>query len=434
MIVRFIGMTPRRGFTTLVLMLILAFNPVLANGQLYYAPSELSIKVYAYGYAVVDYLVDVDPTRPNVNVTLFGSHYTDTLVEDQDGLILDYSPAEGGLSIDTLGSISVLVSYSTQDLTDKSGQIWTFAVTAPVDTSIILPEGSTIVSFSSVPLSMSNLGETLLLTMPGGEIEISYTIGVVGTRERAVAVINDAEATIEGIKTEGVIVDEAETLLQQAQEALDGELYAEAEQLAEDAKDSALETQAQAYSASTEISQTGEAIAAALDAGRTVGLEEARALLQEAEDAYDAGDYVGAEGLAGDARIAATEATKKGGLPMVWIGAAAVLMALAVGAFFLTRKGGMERVVDAPVRFDLDRLFEEHSHLRLDDKEVLRFLAESGGEIFAAELRERFNVPRTSLWRMIRRLEKEEVVEVATIGGQSLVKISQNYRVGGSQA
>jgi hypothetical protein len=33
---------------------------------------------------------------------------------------------------------------------------------------------------------------------------------------------------------------------------------------------------------------------------------------------------------------------------------------------------------------------------------------------------------------MIRRLEKEEVVEVATIGGQSLVKISQNYREGGA--
>jgi uncharacterized membrane protein len=90
-------------------------------------------------------------------------------------------------------------------------------------------------------------------------------------------------------------------------------------------------------------------------------------------------------------------------------------------------------VVDAPTRFDLDRLFEEHPHMRLDDKEVLRFLAESGGEVFAAELRERFNVPRTSLWRMIRRLEKEEVVEVSSIGGQSLVKISQKYRDGGSR-
>jgi hypothetical protein len=33
---------------------------------------------------------------------------------------------------------------------------------------------------------------------------------------------------------------------------------------------------------------------------------------------------------------------------------------------------------------------------------------------------------------MIRRLEREEVVDVSTIGGQSLVKISQNYREEGS--
>jgi uncharacterized membrane protein len=430
---RFNGMMPRRRFAALALVLFLALNPFLANGQLHYTPSELSITVYTDGYTAVDYYTEVDPTRPRVNVTLFGSLYIDTLVEDQDGLLLDYSPSEGGLSIDTLGSISVLISYFTQDLTSKTGQIWTFTVTAPVDTSIVLPKGSTIVSLSSVPLSMSNLGENLLLTMPGGETEISYTIGVTGTRERAVAVINDAEATIESIKTEGVIVDEAEALLQQAQGALDAELYAEAEQLAEDAKDSALETQVQANSAATEINQADDAIAVALDAGKTVGLDVARDLFQQAEDAFEAGEYAQAEVLAGETKAAASEAKKEEGLPIVWIGAAALLAAIAAGAFFLTRRGP-ENAVDTPARYDLDRLFEEHSHLRLDDKEVLRFLAESGGGVFAAELRERFNVPRTSLWRMIRRLEKEEVVEVSTIGGQSLVKISLNYREGGSQA
>ena len=51
-------------------------------------------------------------------------------------------------------------------------------------------------------------------------------------------------------------------------------------------------------------------------------------------------------------------------------------------------------------------------------------------EAFAAEIRERFNVPRTSLWRMIRRLEREEVVEVQSIGGQSLVRINSRYAIG----
>ncbi len=424
-------MMSRRDFSTLVLTLILVFNAFPVYGQLHYTLSELSFTVYADGYAAVDYYADVDPTRPRVNVTLFGSLYIDILVEDQDGLILDYSPSEGGLSIDTLGSISVLVSYFTQDLTSKSGQIWTFAVAAPVDVSIILPQGSTIVSLSSVPLSMSNLGENLLLTMPGGEVEVSYTIGVTGTRERAVAVINDAEWTIDGIKAEGILVDEAEDLLQQAKEALASELYAEAEQLAEDSKNSALDFRGLANSAVSELEQAEDAITVAEDGGKTVGLDEAKGLLQQAEAAFEAGDYAQAEELASRARSSAAGATKEGGLPVIWIGAAAIVVAIAAGVFFLTRRGG-GKVVGAPARFDLDRLFEEHPHLRIDDKEVLRFVAESGGEVFAAELRERFKVPRTSLWRMIRRLEREEVVEVSSVGGQSLVKIGQNYREGGS--
>ncbi len=421
----------RRGYSILFLTLILAFSPFQVAGQPYYTPLELSFTVYADGYTAVDYFSDVDPTRPRVNVTLFGSLYLDVLVEDQDGLLLGYSPSEGGLSIDTLGSISVLVSYFTQDLTDKSGQIWTISVSAPVDVSIILPGGSTIVSLSSLPLSMGSLGENLLITMPVGEVEVSYTIGVAGTRERAAAIIHDTRGTIDGIKEEGIIVDEAETLLRQAVEALDAEFYAEAEQLAEEAKSSSLEIQGLANIANSEIAQAGDAITVAEDVGNTVGLDEAKDLLQRAEAAYEAGEYAQAEELARGAGTAAVEATKEGGLPVIWIGAAGLVLAVAAGAFLLTRRGG-GKDVGAPTRFHLDRLFEEHPQLRIDDKEVLRFIAESGGEIFAAELRERFKVPRTSLWRMIRRLEREEVVEVSSVGGQSLVKIGENYREGGS--
>jgi uncharacterized membrane protein len=84
-------------------------------------------------------------------------------------------------------------------------------------------------------------------------------------------------------------------------------------------------------------------------------------------------------------------------------------------------------------KYDLDALFEANPYLRLDDKEVLRFLADAGGEAFAAEVRDRFDVPRTSLWRMIRRLEGEGVIEVEAVGGQSLVRISPKYRSGGAK-
>jgi uncharacterized membrane protein len=433
MINRFARMIASKRISILFLLLSLSFNVVLAETY-YYDPTELSFILYADGFAAVEYSADIDPIRPRVNVTLFGSLFLDILVEDQDGLLLGYSFLDDGISIDTLGSISVKISYFTQDLTDKSGQIWTFSIVSPVDVSIILPGGSTIVSLSSVPISMSNLGDNLLLTMSKGEITISYTIGISGTRERAIAVINDAENVIDDIKSDGIIVDNAEALLQLAREAFDDELYAEAEQLAEDAKDSAFDSKSLAESAFSWIEEDRNEIKIAENNDRTIGIEIAKNLLQESEFAYDNGNYTKAEELAKSSISAALDATKEEGLSIIWIGAILVVVVLAIGIFIIINRRESGKVIDSPAKFDLDRLFEEHPHLRLDDQEVLRFLADSGGGVFAAELRERFNVPRTSLWRMIRRLEREEVVVVSSIGGQSLVNISQKYQEGGKLA
>ncbi|RLI29372.1 MAG: hypothetical protein DRO46_02745 [Candidatus Hecatellales archaeon] len=62
-------------------------------------------------------------------------------------------------------------------------------------------------------------------------------------------------------------------------------------------------------------------------------------------------------------------------------------------------------------------------HLRPDDRELLGFLVESGGQAFEAEIRSHFRLPKTTVWRMIKRLEREGLVEVSKVGGQNLVKI-----------
>jgi uncharacterized membrane protein len=416
---------------TLAIILLASSLPTAAC-QGYYTPRELSFIVYSDGYTAVEYRGDVDPTRSRVNVSLFGSLYLDILVEDQDGLPLDHRQLDGGISVDTLGSISVLVSYVTQDLTGKAGQIWTFSVSVPMPAVVVLPEDSTIVSLSSVPLAVSDIDGTLIFTMPEGEIEVSYTIGVVGTREHALAVIKDAEETIQTIKDSGIITEEADTLLQQANDALSSGLYSEAEQLADDAKASAQEASSQAATAESKMTLAREAISAAEDAGNTVGLDQARDLLREAETAFEAGGYQEAGSLAQQAQTVAAEATQEGGFPMLWVGGAVVVSIVVILAYLFIRRGS-ERVSAETVSFDLDRLFEDHPHMRLDDKEVLRFIAESGGEVFAAEIRERFDAPRTSLWRMIRRLEREGAAEVEMVGGQSLVKINGKYRGGGPE-
>jgi uncharacterized membrane protein len=120
------------------------------------------------------------------------------------------------------------------------------------------------------------------------------------------------------------------------------------------------------------------------------------------------------------------------GFPVFWLVGGALVVVGVAGVVFLLR-GKPEKPSKAveKVSYDLDRLFSEVSHLRMDDKEVVRYLADNGGESFAAEIRERFEIPRTSLWRMIRRLEGEGVIIVESIGGQSLVRINTEYRARG---
>ncbi|MEO9295877.1 MAG: hypothetical protein ABI347_09800 [Nitrososphaera sp.] len=69
------------------------------------------------------------------------------------------------------------------------------------------------------------------------------------------------------------------------------------------------------------------------------------------------------------------------------------------------------------------RIFEEKPHLRQEDKDVLQFLAEKEGAAFESEVRSRFQLPKTTVWRLVKRLEREELVEIRKAGGQNLIKL-----------
>jgi len=73
---------------------------------------------------------------------------------------------------------------------------------------------------------------------------------------------------------------------------------------------------------------------------------------------------------------------------------------------------------------NVKKTVKANPQLKQEDKEVIEFLAEKGGKAFEAEIRERFpNMPRTSLWRLVRRLERLEIVEVKKIGLENQVQL-----------
>ncbi|MEM2587760.1 MAG: hypothetical protein QXV23_05610, partial [Candidatus Bathyarchaeia archaeon] len=59
-----------------------------------------------------------------------------------------------------------------------------------------------------------------------------------------------------------------------------------------------------------------------------------------------------------------------------------------------------------------------------EEAEIIRFIRRRGGRVLEAELRENFpHIPRTSMWRLIKRLEKEGVVRVRKVGLQNVVEL-----------
>lgn len=394
-----------------------------------YSPRSLIFRAYIDGGVSVEYTVSVDATKVRVNITLFGSQFHELTVEDQEGLPLFYTPVERGLTVDTLGATTITISYLTFDLTNKTGKIWTLSTQAPTTAVVVLPRNSTIVGLSSIPLSIGSVDGSPVLTMPEGYLEVSYIISLEGARERALLAIGEAESTIKAVEAKGVVAKEAEALLKEAQVAFKTGDYIGAERKAEGAKASALEAERRASNASKAIDAASIKIQSARGEGRTIGLDGAESLLRQAEDAYRIGDYGKAEALARQAEAAAAEARAPMS-PLIPLSIVGVSFAIIIGAISYILKRRRSIRPERAEGVSLEDLLEKRPDLRFEDREVLRFLAESGGEAFASEIRERFNMPRASAWRLIRRLGKEGLVEVEEVRGQTLVRLKRRWRGG----
>jgi uncharacterized membrane protein len=105
-------------------------------------------------------------------------------------------------------------------------------------------------------------------------------------------------------------------------------------------------------------------------------------------------------------------------LPLAYLAVGAAL-AVAVIVFALLLHG-RKRVPN------VEKILKAHPQLAREDQAVIRFLAEKEGKAFEAEIREKFpDMPRTSLWRLVRRLERLEIVEIKKIGLENQVELTK---------
>jgi len=414
-----------------VLLAAVSGGGVSAATQSYTIQAAI-MTVYEDGAVTAEFYIAVDPISPTVNFSLPGTTYLDVTAIGGSGLPLGYQNYQGMVAVNTLGESSVRLGYTTHDLTSKTGSYWSLNFTSPSAVRLSFPYGASVISVNRVPDAIEGTGGSAVILMPEGAVSVSYILSIVGTADYAIVAIADAEGTIASLNASGIANPAAAALLGQAKAAFDLGNYASAEELAEQAKSSALNANATAYQASAMQAEASAAISEAEAEGRTSGLDAARSLLSEAELAYASGDYASALSRASQAKAAAEAALDMAGSILPYAAIGAVAAAGAGGVFALTRRkrGGGAKAVKPYARerreVDVEKIASE-DRLRDEDSDGVMALADSGGEALESEIRSRLNLPKTTLWRAAKRLEREGYIKIETVAGQNRLSVREEY-------
>jgi uncharacterized membrane protein len=477
-----------RFFISGILLLAAIANVPASAQEGDYTPESLFIALFANGDALVEYDIGIeDPLDEEIWVMLFGSgHINNLIVVDDEDKLVEYEIGDNPneIVLNTPGVSNVRISYSTPDLANRAQGIWTFSIDATTGFSIRLPPDTVLIDYEPFPTIKILPNQQPLLTYPNpGTTRVNYAIGVLGTEDQANIAIRLADTAIRETRNShpDIVLTSAEDLLRKAIIARDDRRFSEAENLAGRANDAAVAAGRNYEGAQSEIAAAASQIEQAASEGRNVAA--ARQLLEQANNEFASGDYATARESVKSAVAAIGERPAEPQVPVAVIVGGVVVAAGGVGAllFLKMRKPAAqvqrreppkvssnsrtasavrppevkeekteEPAVEEPLQDNstlepgtipdsqLDRsvlgrivgkVLQERPHLRPEDQQVLKFLVEKEGAAFESEIRTKFQLPKTTIWRLVKRLEREELVEIRKAGGQNLIKLKFEDRV-----
>ena len=123
---------------------------------------------------------------------------------------------------------------------------------------------------------------------------------------------------------------------------------------------------------------------------------------------------------------------------IIIVGIIGVIIVIALVSVIIITKNkqknvkAIDEVVTIPKNniLDLETIFKLKPDLREDDKELIKFIFDNNGEALESELRKNFLQPRTTMWRAVKRLEREGVIEIEKKDLQNLVKLRKSMEEG----
>ncbi len=494
----------------LLLIVINAVIPASAQEQEneeegHTSASSLFIALFANGDALVEHNVGIeDPLAQEIRIKLFGDDIHDLIAVDYEDNAVEFKRGETSneIVLSRPNASNLKISYTTPDFLSKDRREWIFSLNSTISVSVKLPPDSILTDPGENP-SIVLVGDQQLLTYKPGNIRFVYVIGTLGTQEQANIVINAAETTIVQINNNypGIVLTSAKDLLQRAIDARDDSMFTDAERLADQANDAAIDT-GREYAAAQDTLAGAEAQINNAAGSRGSDIAVITQMLDQANNEFAIGNYTEARNSAQDAVTALNAKPAQPEIPIPVMIAAIIAAAAAAGGtgtivvllrkrrrhsksvpqvqkaedlqnphannsnitnrapaavFHPTRSVAPgERKQDAveveeqqemaesrdetsipPIPSPISdsqtdssilshivgNILVEKPHLRPEDQQVLKFLAEKEGAAFESEVRSKFQLPRTTIWRLIKRLEREELVEIRKAGGQNLIKL-----------
>ena len=119
--------------------------------------------------------------------------------------------------------------------------------------------------------------------------------------------------------------------------------------------------------------------------------------------------------------------TEDSSQPSIIIAITGIIIAVIIGVIFKFRKKPIsniqtESVKESTEQFGLESTLSDEN-VRDDDKEIIKFIHENGGEVLESELRKKFLQPRTTMWRAVKRLERQGKIIISKKDQQNLVKL-----------
>jgi len=115
----------------------------------------------------------------------------------------------------------------------------------------------------------------------------------------------------------------------------------------------------------------------------------------------------------------------------VIVGGIIVIILIGIIIFVRNRQKNLNPIEQTQINqknniLDIETIFKLKPDLREDDKELVKFIFNNQGEALESELRKKFLQPRTTMWRAVKRLEREGVIEIEKKDLQNLVKLRKN--------